>query len=203
MNRKQIRMLQLLDNKVKNCNECSLRENGKVIPFWTWESKYAIIGEAPGYNEVMEGRPFVGDAGKILTNILTKLEFKAKDFFIINTCQCRPVKGVLGKPTNSQMVICRNWVRKYLKIINPEKILCLGNYAKSYFTGNIYGIMRERGEIRNYKLDENTKEYPVLFTVHPASIIYNSQMEDFLLKDLTLFKEMKSNEFIKEDEFSV
>jgi DNA polymerase len=190
---RQIKMLKLLDKQVLNCRDCTLYRNGRAKPFWSEYSRYAIIGEAPGANEVEQGRPFVGAAGQILTRNLGSLKFRANQFLIINSVNCRAVDSVHtlrnGKPTIEQLERCSKWLRKYLKIIDPEKILCLGNFAKYYFDKNHMGILRRRGKFRNFRLDETTKEYPVLYTIHPAYALYNQdEGESILQEDLRKFK---------------
>lgn len=213
---KSIRMLQLLDKQVDKCNRCNLKSNGTVIPFWTPHSKYAIIGEAPGAVEVKQKTPFVGPSGQILTEELTRVGFNAKDFLIVNSVQCRPMHGGYsnGKPSELQIRACQGYIRKYLKVVNPEKILCLGNYAKYIFTGNIYGVLKQRGnffdgKIKNFndpnKIDIN---FPVLITVHPAYCIYNREEGiEKLRNDIMLFKntefERKVNWFLTEDDFKI
>lgn len=191
LTKRQIRMLQLLDKQVGNCKECELNKNGVAIPHWTPYSRYAIIGEAPGANEVRQQTPFVGAAGKILTDALSKQGFKSQDFLIVNTVQCRPVKGNSnGKPTESQIKKCQKHLRRYLKVVNPEKILCLGNYAKYIFTGNFYGILKERGSFNEHRIEKDGMVFPVLFTIHPAFCIYNKDEGIVLLeRDIKLFKE--------------
>lgn len=209
LSNKQIRMLQLLDEKVKTCSLCPLHNNGIAIPYWRPEAKYVIIGEAPGYNEVRQQTPFVGAAGNILTTALADMGFSSTEFLIINTVQCRPVSGNRnGKPNEDQIMICQNYLRKYIKVVNPEKILCLGNYAKYIFTNRIGGILNQRGTFNEFSLEGSNEKYPVLFTVHPAYCIYNSEEGIQLLnKDIKLFKdtkfERKSDWFLSEDEFMV
>ena len=198
LSQRQIRLLQLLDIQVKTCQKCQLSGNGTAIPHWTPNSRYAIIGEAPGYNEVRTETPFVGAAGKILTDMLGEIGFRRSEFLIINSVQCRPVDGNRNaKPNEMQLKVCQDYVRKYINIINPEKILCLGNYAKYIFTGDITGVLRQRGTFRDLLLKE--REYPVLFTIHPAYCIYNEEDGIPLLReDIQLFK---STQFEKEDDW--
>ena len=208
LSNKQIRMLKLLDKKVSTCKLCPLSGNGTAIPLWSERSKYAIIGEAPGFNEVRQQTPFVGAAGKILTDALSEQGFKAVDFLIINSVQCRPVENNRnGKPTEHQLDICQDYVRKYLKVVDPEKILCLGNYAKYIFNGTTTGITRQRGIFNEFQL-EGGRKYPVLFTVHPAYCIYNTDEGiPMLMNDLQLFKETKFERkddwFFTEDDFRI
>ncbi len=206
---KQIRMLQLLDKQVKNCKKCTLHQNGTAIPHWTPKSKYVIIGEAPGYHEVRKQTPFVGAAGDILTNELSRAGFKASEFLIINTVQCRPVSGNRNaKPNDTQINTCQDYLRKYIKVLRPEKILCLGNYAKYIFTGNLQGITRVRGRFLEMPLDNSGKDYNVLFTVHPAYCIYNTEEGiPMLQEDIKLFKdtefEKESDWLLTEDDFEL
>jgi len=206
---KQIKMLHLLDKQVETCKKCSLSMNGTAIPFWTSNAKYVIIAEAPGWNEVRRQTPFVGAAGEILTKELSNAGLESKDFLIINTVQCRPVSGTRnGKPNEDQIITCQDYLRKYIKVVNPEKILCLGNYAKYIFTGNFYGILGQRGEFNSFKLKGSNIEYPVLFTIHPAYCIYNSgEGIPILRNDIVLFRdtkfERKSDWLFSEDDFRI
>lgn len=208
LSKKRIRMLELLDKQVRSCKKCSLNPNGTAVPHWTPNSRYVIIGEAPGYNEVRNKTPFVGAAGKILTDLLGNIGFRRSEFLIINSVQCRPVEGNRNsKPNETQLRACQDYIRKYINVVNPEKILCLGNYAKYIFTGDITGILRQRGVFKNLSLRE--KEYPVLFTIHPAYCIYNEEEGVPLLReDIELFKSKKferisSSWLFTEDEFRI
>jgi DNA polymerase len=197
---KQIKMLKLLDKQVMNCNLCELKSNGTAKPYWTPDSKYAIIGEIPGVNEVRQQIPFLGAAGKILTDELSKVNFESKDFLIINTVQCRPNDS--KKPNEDQIIKCQVYLRKYLKVIKPEKILCLGNYAKYIFTNNFYGVLAQRGVFFDGELDGGVK-IPALITVHPAYCIYNSDEGlPMLRNDIKLFKETNFVDWMfTEDDF--
>lgn len=188
---RQVRMLELLDKQVSSCRKCKLCHNGTAIPIWTKRSKYVMIGEAPGFNEVRKQTPFVGKAGEILRTAMGELGFDSRDFLIINSVQCRPVvENRNGKPTERQLEKCQDYVRKYIKVIDPEKILCLGNYSKYIFNGTTTGILRQRGTFNEYPL-EGGRNYPVLFTVHPAYCIYQEEGIPLLKQDLELFRDTK------------
>jgi DNA polymerase len=207
LSNRQVRMLELLDKKVSTCQKCKLCHNGTAIPIWTPHAKYVMIGEAPGLNEVRQGTPFVGKAGVILRDAMHDLGFKSIDFLIINSVQCRPVVGNRnGKPTERQLDKCQEYVRKYIKVVNPEKILCLGNYSKYIFNGTTTGILGQRGTFTKYSFD-NDREYPVLFTVHPAYCIYQEEGIPLLKQDLELFRETKierhTDWLLSEDDFKI
>jgi uracil-DNA glycosylase family 4 len=121
--------------------------------------------------EVEENKPFIGKAGNILWDTMADFDLKRSDFLIINSVNCRPVDGNKnGKPTKEQMDICYPWIRKYLKVLDPEKILTLGNYALwSMFKQE--GISKRNGEIeRLYEFNVNAYK-----SVHPAFCIYNRE----------------------------
>lgn len=179
MDKKQLRMLHLLDGVVSKCEICSLFQNGRAKPYWAESSRYAIIGEAPGFDEVRENSPFVGKAGKILWDIMEQNNFHREDFLIINSVNCRPVIGNRnGKPTNMQMEQCRPWIRKYLKVLKPEAILLLGGYALFTILGK-NDIMKHNGE----KFYSKEFDCSILCSVHPAYIIYNPKGGEQMLRE--------------------
>lgn len=204
---KQIRMGQLLDKQVANCAKCDLVSNGKCVPFWTPKSKYAIIGQAPSYREIKKRIPFSGSSGEILTSVLGEKGFKASEFLIINSVQCKPDVRSYGKPTLDQLNGCQDFIRKYLKVIRPEKILCLGNYGKHIFTNNIIGVMRQRGSFVEYDLGHDVI-LPVLCTISPSYCIHNREEGLVMLKeDIALFKnthfQRVSDWLLSEEDFLV
>lgn len=193
---KQVRMLQLLDEQILSCTRCSLHNQPvpggvRCKPHWTRESKYVIVGEAPGREEVIEGAPFVGSAGGLLWNEIFKVMRLHRSYFgVINTVNCRPTDGVRNlKPTSEQCLQCHQWIRKFIKIIEPEKILILGNYAMGTMLGRNTGIVRMNG------VDGTLKEFdrlPYVIGVHPAYCIYNRDEGPQKLNEaIVAFKELE------------
>ena len=198
---KQIRMLDLLDKQIRHCSACKLHLNGRCKPFYTKHSKYAIIGEAPGYNEIRDNEPFAGPAGEILWRTMADYGLAKEDFLIINSVNCRPVNEVKtwknGKPTEDQQNKCREWVRKYIKVFEPEKLLVLGNYAMYSALGQSQGIMNLNATIvdnrslwKDYKLLEYD-DAPYVLSVHPALCIYRKDEGlQMLSESIAKFKEI-------------
>lgn len=200
---RKIRMLQLLDKQVNGCRKCDLHQNDALIPYWTPYSKYAIIGESPNSNEIKTRLPFSTPSGKIFLKELQRAGFEPQELLIINSVQCYPK----GKPSVDQLDSCHDYVRKYLRIVNPEKVLCLGNYGKYPFTGSYYGILKERGEFVERNISEGIS-FNVLFTISPAYCIYNEvDGITMLRKDIELFRdtvfERRSDWFFDEEEFMI
>lgn len=166
-------MLQLLDEQVLNCKRCGLHSGGRCKPYWTTRSRYVIVGEAPGSLEVVENTPFIGMAGQVLWGTINKITglFRA-DFAIINSVNCRPTDGMKNlKPSPSDRAACQQWIRKFIKVIEPEKVLILGNYAMGTMLGKSSGIVRLNAT--DGLLDSYYKNVPFVISVHPAYTIYN------------------------------
>jgi len=200
---RKIRMLQLLDKQVGSCKKCKLNVNGTLTPYWTPYSKYAIIAEYPSLNDIRKKIPFTSSSGEIFLKELSRVGINSKELLVIHSIQCNSKV----KPSTEQLDSCHDHIRKYLKIVNPEKILCLGNYGKYPFTGSFYGILKERGEFVERSINEGTV-FPVLFTIHPAYCTYNRDEGIAMLgNDIRLFKETvferRSDWFFDEEEFMI
>ena len=168
---------------MKTCTNCPLYEGGRCLPHWTPISEYVIIGEAPGKDEV-NNEPFVGKAGKQLWEAMEELGFRKEQFGIINSVNCRPVDGNKnGKPTEEEQQECFQWVRKFIKIISPDKALVMGNYAKYIFTGSKMGIKRMNASSGYYSL----LKLPLIYSVHPAVTIYDGENGRRQLRDAIRF----------------
>jgi DNA polymerase len=184
---KKKRLLTLMCEGIQECESCSLYPNGRARPFWTEKfSGILLIGEAPGEQEVNYNTPFVGKAGVTLWEIINRRLGMNKDqFAVINTVNCRPMKGTKnGKPTPGQMDVCGDWVRKFVRILQPSCIVLLGGYAANQYLG-LRSIGREVGAVRNTKLfDSDDTHYTVKVTYHPAAILYDSTKKERIERDI-------------------
>jgi DNA polymerase len=181
-------MLELLDGMISQCTECSLHTGGHVKPYWTPMSIYAAVGEAPGAQEVLQNEPFVGRAGEILSESMSKFGFRKEQFLFINSVNCRPTDGSKNsKPGLLEVDICREWMRKYIKVLNPEKIIGFGNFARGTLSGKYTGILKYNGWV------ESIRPYNkrVVYSVHPAYCIYNqSEGEEKLNHAMDRFRNL-------------
>ena len=205
LNDKQCRMLELLDQRLRKCRSCELCDNGKLLPFWSRDVKYIMIGESPTKNDVRMNRPFMGSGGNILRDELTNAGLSSKDFLIINSVQCVPnyTQGST-KPTESQLLSCQDHLRRYIKVVNPEKIICFGNYSKYIFTGETQGVLRQRGGFNDFDIGGGYT-FPVIFSIHPAYCAYNLDGIRYMRDDILRFRDTKFERRIdwlfKEEEF--
>jgi len=190
---KQLRMLNLLDEQISNCKFCNLHVNGRCNPYWTEKyNGWFICGEAPGKEEILNNEPFIGTAGNKLWECMSLFKIFKEECFIINSANCRPVDGNKnGKPTELQRDRCREWLRKYFKVLQPNKILLLGNYAMHTFIGE-WGIM-SKYENNNLLTNKNIFgiNVNVVKSVHPSMCIYQGEKgKEKLIKSIELFYEV-------------
>lgn len=152
-------------------------------------SEIMLIGEAPGKDEVTEGKPFVGKAGKNLSEFLLVLELKRENIFITNTVKFRPTKiseyGSISNrtPTDAEIKQFLPYLLKEIEIINPNIIVTLGNTPLKALLGNDVTVGRMHGVIRQYR---NKRLYPLF---HPASIIYNPPLKEVYEQDVLNLKQ--------------
>jgi uracil-DNA glycosylase len=166
-----------LRKKVMSCINCGLSKSRKnAVPgSGNIQSEIIFIGEAPGRSEDLQGEPFVGTAGQILSEALEYAGLKRSDTYITNVVKCRPPNN--RQPLKEEQDACREHLLKELEIIRPKMICILGNTAfSSLLNGN--SITKNRGKIIN----RAGQLYFV--TVHPAAAIYNPDLRQVLKDDI-------------------
>ena len=184
---KQIRMFTLLDEQIQSCKDCDLYNGGRAKPYWDKESIWVIIGEAPGKDEVTNNSPFVGIAARHLWEVMTIHKLERKFFLILNTTNCRPTDGRKNlKPNSIEISTCRKWIRKYLKVLRPQKILLLGSYALDTILSES-GIM----ELNATTIYSREFECDIVRSIHPSMCIYyGNKGKQMLYNSIKLFKEI-------------
>ncbi|MDE1829699.1 MAG: uracil-DNA glycosylase [Thaumarchaeota archaeon] len=162
---------------VISCTRCDLsKTRTNAVPgSGNAQTDVIFIGEAPGRNEDLQGEPFVGTAGKILSEALEYAGFVRKDIYITNIVKCRPPNN--RRPNKQEIDTCSIYLQKELEIIRPKIICILGNTAYgSLLDGS--AITKNRGKV----IKRNNHLYFV--TVHPAAIIYNPALRQVIKDDL-------------------
>ena len=169
--------LELIQQNVKickKCNLCSTRKNA-VPGEGNVNADIVFIGEAPGKNEDLHGRPFVGAAGKKLDAALENSGLARNDVYITNIVKCKPPKNRI--PNYEEKNMCSNYLEHELSIINPKIICLLGNTAfNTILEGN--EISKNHGKL----IYKEKRTYFVTF--HPAAIIYNQKLEKVFKNDI-------------------
>jgi DNA polymerase len=139
-----------------------------------------LIGEAPGKNEDLQGEPFVGAAGKLLDSLLGEIGLQRAEVYIANVLKCRPPGN--RDPRPDEIDSCKGYLREQIRLISPEVVLTLGNFATKLLLGTEIGITRLRGRIHPWWLGSS-----LVPTFHPAAAlrggdrVTDQMREDFLL----------------------
>lgn len=178
--------LQILGQKISECRLCQelveYREaNGyKTVPgVGHPNANVMVIGEAPGENEALEGEPFVGKAGKLLTNILEAAGMKREEVFIANILKCRPPGNRDPKP--EEAANCRKYLDLQIKCVDPEWILCFGKISSVFLLGHDPEATTI-GSLRRKIHEYNGKK--VICTYHPSYLLRQPTAKKEVWNDL-------------------
>ncbi len=178
-------LIKKLNEKINNCKKCPLHltRTNAVPGEYNVDAKIMFIGEAPGRNEDLQGKPFVGAAGKKLDEGLKKINLERKEVFITSILKCRPPNN--RNPKIEEIKSCSPYLEEQIKIIDPKIIVLMGNFALKYFFN--YNISQIHGKIieKTY-LGKKRLFYPIF---HPAAIIYNQKLKETFYKDFEKLKE--------------
>ena len=143
-----LQSLSELEQRAKDCRQCRLREGCRQVVFGEGKSdaRLMLVGEGPGLDEDLQGRPFVGKAGKLLDKILQAAELPRHEVFIANVVKCRPPRNRLPHP--DEVRVCRNYLEAQIRMIKPQILVCLGSLAtKTIIDLGLVLMTREDGLI--------------------------------------------------------
>lgn len=165
----------------KNCT-CELKNTATQAVFGDGnaEAQIVFIGEAPGKNEDLEGRPFVGAAGKFLEEMLESISMKRSDIYITNIVKYRPPNN--RDPEQTEKEACNEWLINEIKIISPKLIVFLGRHSMARFFPD-ERISDIHGKLLIKNIKELNKKQAFLPLYHPAAALYNGSMRETLIKD--------------------
>jgi len=186
-----------LRQEILNCRGCGLyrTRTNPVIGGGTLDADIMFIGEAPGFNEDLQGKPFVGKAGKILDELLDSINLKREEIYITNILKCRPPQN--KNPSQEEINACTPNLNKQIEIIKPKIICCLGNFATEFIlkkfglSKEIQGITKIHGKI--FIIPTLTGTIKIIPLYHPAVATYNPNMIGILKDDFkVLNQDLKS-----------
>ncbi len=168
--------LQEIDARVRACTDCPLSEGRThAVPGeGATNSRVIFIGEAPGYQEDQQGRPFVGPAGRLLDELLNTIGLKREDVFIANMIKCRPPNN--RDPLPTEVDACTKYLDRQIELLRPDLIVTLGRYAMNkYFPKE--SISRVRGKVRT---KDGQRILPLL---HPAAALHQANLRESIFQD--------------------
>ncbi len=167
--------LKKLQQEAAGCTKCALSENRKQVVFGTGpdSAQAMFVGEAPGKNEDQEGEPFVGRAGKFMNRCLQDLDIDRSQIYITNIVKCRPPEN--RDPASEEMDACEPYLRKQVRLVDPDVIVSMGSVASKRLTRSSKRISQMRGQWFRYE-----DQTPVMPTFHPAYLLRNrSAIKEF------------------------
>ena len=176
-----VRTLSEIREELGDCTRCRLCETRKSIVFGEGNPKARLVfvGEGPGRDEDIQGRPFVGRAGQLLTKIIRAMKLEREDVYICNVVKCRPPGN--RNPQPDEVASCEPFLMKQIESINPEVIVSLGSVAtglmlklKNFKMGQLRGTFHQYG---NSKL---------MITYHPAALLRNPSFKKPVWEDMKL-----------------
>jgi DNA polymerase len=174
--------LAVIQQEVAACTRCpelAATRKQTVFGVGNTNARLCFFGEAPGADEDRMGEPFVGRAGRLLTDIITKgMGLRREDVYILNVLKCRPPGN--RNPEPDEVDNCRRYFERQFEAINPEFICCLGGVAAQALLETKEAVGRMRGRFYNY---ENAR---VVVTYHPSYLLRNPSAKAKTWEDVQL-----------------
>ncbi|GAB7028324.1 uracil-DNA glycosylase [Geotalea toluenoxydans] len=160
------------------CARCSLSGTRTNLVFGIGNpaARLVFVGEAPGRDEDLQGEPFVGEAGQLLTKIISAMQFRRSDVYICNILKCRPPGN--RNPQPEEIEQCQPFLLRQLGAVNPEAIVCLGTFAAQTLLQTKEPISKLRGRFHDYH------GIPLMPTFHPAFLLRNPAMKREVWEDM-------------------
>ena len=170
--------LEIIREDIGDCQRCKLCKQRNTIVFGSGNprAELVFIGEGPGRDEDIQGLPFVGRAGKLLTQMIEAMGLKREDVYICNVVKCRPPENRAPEP--DEMETCSPFLYRQLAVINPKAIVCLGAIAFQAIYGQKQSISRLRGQWLVFR------GIPMMGTYHPAYLLRNPNAKGDVWEDL-------------------
>ncbi|HOD53500.1 MAG TPA: uracil-DNA glycosylase [Candidatus Cloacimonadota bacterium] len=176
--------LQKIREKLLNCNRCILAKSRLKLVYGEGHqsARIMLIGEGPGAEENISGRPFIGEAGKLLTKMLQAININREQVYITNVVKCRPPGN--RNPNPDEISQCMPFLFQQIRIIKPQVILLLGKVAT-------ISLLHENKNMDQYR-NEQPFEFegiPVWITYHPSALLRNPDLKKLAWVDLQKFRD--------------
>ena len=169
--------------EVAGCTKCRLAQGRTQVVFGVGDpsADLMFVGEAPGYHEDQQGKPFVGQAGKLLDNLLAGIGLQRDQVYVANVLKCRPPGN--RDPQPDEIEACESHLFRQISLIEPKVVATLGNFATKLLSGKPTGITRVHGAEQETRLGgRRVLLYPLY---HPAAALYTPAMLKVLEEDFS------------------
>jgi len=183
----KLEKLNKLKKKIQLIRNCNLKKNATNLVFGDGNihSKIMIIGEGPGFNEDIEGKPFVGRAGKLLDKMLTAIQLDRTKVYISNVVNYRPPAN--RKPSEEEIQRYLPYLKSHIEIINPKILVLLGSTALNTLIGNEVVISKARGKWIQKEIGM-AKPW-IIASFHPAFLMRQPEQKKLAWIDLKMIKD--------------
>jgi uracil-DNA glycosylase family 4 len=184
----RVESLDALAQQVSACTRCRLAQSRTQVVFGVGNpaADLMFVGEAPGFHEDKQGLPFVGQAGKLLDNLLAGIGLDRGQVYICNVLKCRPPGN--RDPAPDEIESCEPHLFRQIELIQPKVVATLGNFATKLLSGKQTGITRVHGVEQETTVGGNrVLLYPLY---HPAAALYTPAMLEVLKQDFARIPEL-------------
>lgn len=173
--------LESIREELGDCKRCRLHKGRTNIVFGVGNPNASVVfvGEGPGEDEDLQGEPFVGKAGQLLTKIISAMGLKREDVYICNVVKCRPPKN--RNPEPDEITTCRPFLEKQLDAIRPKIIVALGTHAAQTLLNTTEKITALRGQFYWYR-----DSIQVMPTFHPSYLLRNESKKGEVWEDMQM-----------------
>ena len=164
-----------------DCTRCALSQGRTQVVFGNGDpnADLMFVGEAPGFHEDKQGFPFVGQAGKLLDQLLGAIGLSRDMVFVANVLKCRPPGN--RDPMPDEIEACESHLFRQVELIEPKVVATLGNFSTKLLSGKQLGITRVHGQVQEVTLGRRSVLLYPLY--HPAAALYTPSMLDVLQED--------------------
>lgn len=188
-----------IEDRIRSCQKCELwKSRTNTVPGeGSFSADIMFIGEAPGFHEDKQGRPFVGRAGKILDEMLATVSLNRDDVFIANILKCRPPKN--RNPEKEEILSCTKYLNHQIDVIQPLIFVPLGNFACKFlfekFSLPYTKISKVHGKI--FTTTTLMGKRFIIPMYHPAVATYNPNKKSLLIEDMKAIQEVMEDPAVK------
>lgn len=177
-NGSEVETLEMIQEDLGDCHRCKLHKGRRHVVFGAGNprARLVLVGEGPGYEEDVQGLPFVGQAGQLLTKILHAIHLTREEVFICNIIKCRPPGN--RNPEPDEIAACIPFLQRQIRAIRPKVICALGAFAAQTLLETDTPISQLRGDFHTYE------DIPLLPTYHPAFLLRNPAKKRDVWEDM-------------------
>ena len=181
---RRTQILEVLRREMLACHKCPLGKTRTNLVFGVGDpmANLMFVGEAPGRDEDLQGEPFVGRAGQLLTKIIEAIGMNRSDVYIANVLKCRPPEN--RNPLPEEIALCMPYLLKQIEMIQPKVLCALGTFAAQTLLNTKAPVGTLRGKFHDYK------SIPMMVTYHPAYLLRNSNDKAKVWEDMKKVRDL-------------